>query len=160
MKKSMVFRAVVAAAVCAAASTAGWAQQVQPATTGPVLDSSLSYERVEATVPELDEPFRRIGQLADLGKIHAVQPGTSAQQVQALLGEPLPAAQGGGGKGNEWDYNWNLRTGEQRKDFIVCQYKVVFDTAKDEVVETAWRRRQCKALADEFLAAQQSPTVQ
>ena len=64
-------------------------------------------------------------------------------QVQALLGAPL--TQASGSRGQEWDYNLKFRL-PQSDNYLVCQYKVVFDE-QQSVRESVWRRRQCQDLA-------------
>src|SRR5690606_36382585 len=101
-------------------------------------------EDVEAELQKLDTPFLRDGVVVDLQLFDNIQPGVSAQQVTEQLGEPVDTTRGI--SRTEWDYNLKLRTGELRRDFLVCQYKVAFD-ADNPVETTVWRRPQCQELA-------------
>lgn len=108
----------------------------------------LEYSDIQVEVPEFDEPFQRDGRLVPPGKILQVVPGTSADDVRELIGGPIQTGQGA--RGPEWDYNLKLDMDDE--DFIVCQYKVVFDERSEKVVETSWRRYQCR----DAMAAQQA----
>lgn len=100
----------------------------------------LDYDDVHMARPDFDEPFQRDGRTTPPAQVAQVVAGTSADRVRALIGEPL--ATGQGARGPEWDYNLKLRLADE--DFIVCQYKVVFDARSETVTETHWRRYQCR----------------
>src|SRR3546814_17124524 len=65
--------------------------------------------------------------------------GVPASEVQTLIGDPLGKTSGS--QGPEWNYNFTLLL-PRSENYMVCQYKVVFD-GKEQVKETVWRRRQC-----------------
>lgn len=70
-----------------------------------------------------------------------VQAGLTAQQIQSMLGQPLKQTQGS--QGLEWDYNFKFLM-PQSQNYLVCQYKVVFEGDQAEKVrESVWRRHQC-----------------
>ena len=100
----------------------------------------LDYTDIEMDRPDFDEPFQRDGRTLTAAEIAQVVPGTTADQVRVLLGDPVRTGQGA--RGPEWDYN--LKLGLADHDFIVCQYKVVLDPRGETVVETVWRRYQCR----------------
>lgn len=100
----------------------------------------LEYGNIDMARPDFDEPFQRDGRIVDPASILRVLPGASADDVRSLLGEPIGTGQGT--RGPEWDYNIKLDLADE--DFIVCQYKVVFDARGETVVETSWRRYQCR----------------
>lgn len=108
--------------------------------------SQLEYSDVVMERPDFDEPFQRDGRVLPVEKILQVVAGATAEQVREALGNPIQTGQGV--RGPEWDYNLKLDLADE--DFIVCQYKVVFDGRSEQVVETQWRRYQCRdALAAE-----------
>jgi outer membrane protein assembly factor BamE (lipoprotein component of BamABCDE complex) len=100
----------------------------------------LDYDDIQMTRPDFDEPFQRDGRTTPVAQLQQVAPGATPDRVRALLGDPLRTGQGE--RGPEWDYNLKLRLADE--DFIVCQYKVVFDARNEAVVETHWRRYQCR----------------
>lgn len=119
-------------------ATDGGASQ---AATAPVADpDGLDYADIEVGLPEFDEPFQRDGQLLPPERILQVVRGRTADDVRAALGNPLRTGQGA--RGPEWDYNLKLDLADH--DYLVCQYKVVFDARGGQVVETVWRRYQCR----------------
>lgn len=105
--------------------------------------AALDYDDVDMARPDFGEPFRRDGRSVQLENILQVVPGASADQVRALVGDPVRT--GHGARGPEWDYDFKLDLADE--DFIVCQYKVVFDAGHEQVVETQWRRYQCRDAA-------------
>lgn len=114
----------------------------------------LDYSNVTMERPDYDEPFQRDGRRVPTVQILAVKPGISAAQVRELLGAPLSTENGQ--RGPEWNYNLELDAADE--DFIVCQYKVVFEGDGTTVRETSWRRYQCRlAMAD--LARQPVPAA-
>ena len=107
---------------------------------------ALEYSDIVVERPDFDEPFQRDGRLVPPEQIMQVVPGIKAEDVRALIGAPLGTGQGK--RGPEWDYN--LKLDLSGEDFIVCQYKVVFDQRSETVIETTWRRYQCRdALASQ-----------
>ncbi|HEM7189327.1 TPA: outer membrane protein assembly factor BamE [Providencia rettgeri] len=104
------------------------------------VNTDLSYSNVTTELQQLDSPFLREGINIQVSNIHRVRPGLSVAEVSGLLGTPVER------KSHEWDYNLNLQL-EDGRNLLVCQYKVVFDE-NGIVTETAWRRQQCKMLAD------------
>lgn len=100
----------------------------------------LDYDDIHMTRPEFDEPFQRDGRVTQVAQVLQVVAGATPDQVRASIGEPLRT--GHGSRGPEWDYNLKLDLADE--DFIVCQYKVVFDARSEAVVETHWRRYQCR----------------
>lgn len=104
---------------------------------------TLSYTDVDMRLPDFKAPFVRDGVVTQPSRFRSIVAGLPQQQVRAVLGEPL--RQHEGGQGLEWDYNFKMRM-VSSENFLVCQYKVVFD-AQQHVRETVWRRRQCENLA-------------
>ena len=100
---------------------------------------ALEYSNVNVTPREMSPSFVRDGVVAEPQRFAAIAPGLEQAQVQALLGAPLRQ------QGREWEYSFKLKM-EQSENFLVCQYKVVFDDGQ-RVRETIWRRRQCQQLA-------------
>lgn len=112
----------------------------------------LDYSDVTMDLPDYDEPFQRDGVRVPPAQILQVKPGIDAGQVRTLLGEPLSS--GTGSRGPEWDYHLKLDLADE--DYIVCQYKVVFEAGGERVREAVWRRYQCR-LAMEAAAARLAP---
>ena len=112
----------------------------------------LDYSNVTMDLPDYDEPFQRDGRRVPSTQILSVKPGVKDARVRELLGEPLST--GRGERGPEWNYNLKLDIADE--DFIVCQYKVVFEADGVTVRETSWRRYQCR-LAMDALAEQPAP---
>lgn len=112
----------------------------------------LVYSDVVMTWPDFSEPFQRDGVVLPPERILRVKRGVHAQDVRALLGEPLSV--GTGALGTEWDYNLKLDLADE--DYIVCQYKVVFEDESMTVKDTVWRRYQCK-LAMETVKVEPAP---
>lgn len=105
----------------------------------------LSYWDVNAKRPDFAEPFLRDGVVAQPQQFQGVTAGLPASQVQALLGQPLDETEGK--RGEEWNYNFKFRLPDS-ENYLVCQYKVVYDDATETVAETVWRRRQCLNLVN------------
>jgi len=141
---SIAAAAVLAAACAMGVSGAAYGQH------NPIDEVSnagaLNYTNVTIAPRDMKEPFVRDGVVAEPQRFAAIVPGLEKAQVQALLGEPLRQ------QGREWDYNFQLKM-EQSENFLVCQYKVVFDD-QQRVRETIWRLRQCQQLASARPAAQ------
>lgn len=100
--------------------------------------AALDYSDVEIAPRDMDEPFVRDGIVTEPQLFAKVTPGLEQTQVQSLLGTPLQRV------GQEWDYNFQLKM-QQSGNYLVCQYKVVFDE-QQVVRDTVWRRRQCQQL--------------
>lgn len=126
---------LAAALLCAAAPGLARENPVDPVSN----PDKLSYSDVEAHRPDFKEPFLRDGVVSQPERFRAVRPGLPQAQVQAMLGQPLK--QQGGPRGTEWDYNFKFRM-PQSGNYLVCQYKVVFDDSQ-AVRDAVWRRRQC-----------------
>lgn len=101
---------------------------------------ALDYSDINMSRPDFDEPFQRDGRTTPIEQVLQVVPGANPDQVRTLIGAPLRT--GHGARGPEWDYDLKLDLADE--DFIVCQYKVVFDARSEAVVETQWRRYQCR----------------
>lgn len=127
------------------ASTAALAQ-VRSAPYDKVSNpEDLSYWDVDARRPDFAEPFLRDGVVAQPQRFREVTAGLPAGQVQAMLGQPLEETNGK--RGVEWNYNFKFRMPDS-ENYLVCQYKVVYDDATETVSETVWRRRQCLNLVN------------
>ncbi len=105
--------------------------------------NSLVFTDVSVDHDQFTEVFVRDGALTEPNHFRPIVPGLQQDRVGSLLGEPL--RRGDGKRGSEWDYNFKFVL-EPSKNFIVCQYKVVFDE-QQAVREQVWRRRQCQLLA-------------
>lgn len=104
----------------------------------------LRFNDVQATRTELGAPpFLREGVMDQPARLAQLKAGTPMAQVQSLLGQPLK--QGNGPRGTEWDYDLKFQL-PQSQNFLVCQYKVVFDAQAQVVREAVWRRQQCQDL--------------
>lgn len=133
------------------------AAQAQSRSSAPGINPhGLDYSNVEMDLPDYDEPFQRDGRRVPTAQILSVVPGTTAEQVRELLGEPLSTETGE--RGPEWNYNLKLDIADE--DFIVCQYKVVFAPDEQTVREISWRRYQCRLAMDKMAAALPVPPVQ
>ncbi len=99
----------------------------------------LSYHDVEARRPDFKEPFLRDGVVSRPERFHEIKPGVSQAQVLAVLGQALKTQRGA--LGTEWDYHFKFQM-PQSANYLVCQYKVVFDDSQ-AVRSAVWRRRQC-----------------
>lgn len=117
----------------------------------------LEYSNVSMDLPDYDEPFQRDGRRLPTAQILSVVPGVTADQVRERLGEPLSTEDGA--RGQEWNYNLKLDIADE--DYIVCQYKVVFEADNQTVRETSWRRYQCRLAMDTLAAqpAEQAPAA-
>lgn len=114
------------------------------------------YSDEARVLTELDAPFIRDGRAVPQAVIHALAAGQSAAHVRAALGEPERVTPEGNTQA--WEYHLALPMGGG-DSHIVCQYMVILDGTSEQVIETAWRRRQCKTLMDEWLAASQKPVT-
>ena len=135
-----LFSTLALAAACAALpAVAGNNNPVDPVSN----PNKLEYTNVEVPYSALSPKFVRDGELDSKRLSEAIKPGVAQAQVQALLGQPLK--QSTGPRGQEWDYNLKFRV-PRSNDYLVCQYKVVFNE-QQAVRESVWRRRQCQDLA-------------
>jgi len=92
--------------------------------------------------PSLASNWYDGGQFVNPESILRVRKGQTKDQVRQLLGSPH-FSEGFFGV-REWDYVFNLYTGEG-DDYCTCQYKVVYD--ENMVLEsTHWRRECCEKL--------------
>lgn len=132
---SSVAAAWLAAGLCAGMGGSALAAPVDRVSNPGALD----YGDVAIGPREMKEPFVRDGVVAEPRLFATIQAGLTQTQVRAMLGEPLQQ------KGSRWDYNFQFRL-PQSQNFMVCQYKVVFDD-QQLVRDTIWRRRQCQQLA-------------
>ncbi len=100
---------------------------------------AVAYPDVEVSPEELNPPFVRHGVLLEPERVRIVKPGVSEAEVRVALGEPLHSD---GTPKSEWDYELKFKM-PQSQNFLVCQYKVLFNS--DRLVrDTVWRRRQCQ----------------
>ena len=103
----------------------------------------LEFRDVEARSPDFKASFLRDGVVTQPAGFRQIAAGLPQTQVGTLLGQPV--RQGSGARGAEWDYNFKFRL-PQSENFLVCQYKVVFDAQTQTVREAVWRRQQCQDL--------------
>ncbi|TNE89362.1 MAG: OmpA family protein [Gammaproteobacteria bacterium] len=116
----------------------------------PILPSD--FKDVSVQFNELGSNFLRNGFFSEGEKLAKVQVGTPQYRVQEILGSPVD------GSGQEWwFYDINLPL-EGINDYLVCQYRIAFDSQKN-VSELAWRRPQCRELY-EVLTRPKPPEVQ
>jgi outer membrane protein assembly factor BamE (lipoprotein component of BamABCDE complex) len=102
--------------------------------------AARDYDNIEVGAPEMGARFVRDGMVAQPQLFAAIRTGLPQGDVQTMLGDPLRARK------RTWDYNFQLKL-PQSQNYLVCQYKILFDKQK-LVQETIWRRRQCQQLAD------------
>lgn len=103
---------------------------------------ALDYADVEVSPREMNPPFVRHGLVIEPQRLSSVSAGLSGDEVTAILGGPLRK---NGARDGEWDYDVKLKM-PQSENYLICQYKIVFDE-QDRVSETVWRRRQCAQIA-------------
>ena len=127
---------MLAAALLCAAAPGGARENPEDPVSNP---DKLSYSDVEAHRPDFREPFLRDGVASQPERFRAIRTGLAQAQVLAMLGQQL--TQRGGTNGTEWDYNIKFRM-PHSGNYLVCQYKVVFDGSQ-AVRDAVWRRRQC-----------------
>lgn len=150
----MTMHKTILAGVLAGALLAPLAAGAQSRSSAPDINPhGLEYSDVTMDLPDYDEPFQRDGRRRPTADILAVTPGTESARVRDLLGEPLST--GSGERGPEWNYNLKLDLADE--DFIVCQYKVVFEADGRTVRETSWRRYQCRLAMDVLAQAAPPP---
>ncbi|MDQ0073391.1 outer membrane protein assembly factor BamE (lipoprotein component of BamABCDE complex) [Variovorax boronicumulans] len=141
MKKTLHASPTVAAFALAAAllgATTHVAARDNPvdAVSNP---DKLDYRDVEARRPDFKEPFLRDGIVSRPERFREIKPGINQAQVLAVLGQAL--RQQPGALGTEWDYQFKFQM-PRSANYLVCQYKVVFDGSQT-VRSAVWRRRQC-----------------
>ncbi|MBP6018354.1 MAG: outer membrane protein assembly factor BamE [Burkholderiaceae bacterium] len=98
--------------------------------------NGLEYSDIKMNIPDYDEPFRRDGVMSRTEVFRQIKSGVLGNEVEALIGKPLNES-----SVREWNYTFKFVL-PQSKNYMVCQYKVVFDSAQ-KVLETVWRREQC-----------------
>lgn len=93
--------------------------------------------------PALNRNWHDGGRFVEPENVLRIREGQSKDQVRQLIGNPH-FSEGFFGV-REWNYVFNLYTGESGGDYITCQYQVNFD---DEMAleSTRWRDAQCPAL--------------
>ena len=128
------------AAVLLAGTVAAGVAHARSNPTDPVSNpEKLDYSDVNMTIPKYDEPFQRDGVVTRPETFKQITAGMKDSAVQALIGSPLN--QTNGSQGVEWNYNFKFLMANSQ-NYLVCQYKVVFD-AEQQVKEAVWRRHQC-----------------
>ncbi len=136
--------ASAAAMVGAALLTAGCVAIGHNNPVDPVSNrDELKFSDVSIDRPDFRDPFVRDGVVSEPVQLRRITAGLTPEQVRQALGQPLQEQDGA--RGREWDYNFKFRM-PQSTNYLVCQYKVVFDAATSAVRETVWRRRQCQEL--------------
>lgn len=108
----------------------------------------IDYIDVEVSPQEMAPPFVRQGLILEPQRLTSIRLGSGADEVEALLGEPLRKS---GWLSRQWEYDVRFRM-PRSENYLVCQYKVLFD-GQQSVKETVWRRRQCEQLARGELGA-------
>ena len=144
-KTFFVTAAVLAAGIGFSASAAANNNPVDRVSNPEALD----YSDVHISPQDMKAPFVRDGVVVEPQRFATIKPGLAQPQVHAMLGEPLRK---NGVQGREWDYNFKFKM-PQSQNYLVCQYKVVFD-AQELVRDGTWRRRQCQQMASGAPAAQ------
>ncbi|MBS0426681.1 MAG: outer membrane protein assembly factor BamE [Proteobacteria bacterium] len=133
--RSISLSAAVLAALLAGCVAGGHHNPIDPVSN----QSRLSYADVHARRPDFKEPFLRDGVVSQSERFRTIQAGLPQAQVLVALGQPLKVHDGA--QGAEWDYNFKFLL-PQSENYLVCQYKVVFDSSQ-AVRDAVWRRRQC-----------------
>lgn len=141
-QKSFPRAALLLAAGLGAAAASALAGQNNPVDRISNPDA-LVFTDVSVGPGGFTEAFVRDGVLVTPERFSAIVPGLPQEQVRARLGNPLREQDGK--RGREWDYNFKFALAPS-SNFIVCQYKVVFDDTQHVVREQVWRRRQCQQL--------------
>lgn len=103
--------------------------------------AAVGFDNVGIASRNMHAPFVRDGIVRDPGVFATVKPGQTQEQIRTLLGEPL---RGKRGRATAWDYNFQFRL-PQSQNYLVCQYKVLFDK-QQRVSGAVWRRRQCEQI--------------
>ena len=129
-----------AAAIACAGLLAAGVAQARSNPVDPISNpNALKYSDVHMTIPKYDEPFQRDGIVQRPEIFRQISAGMTGGAVQGLIGAPI--RQERGARGTEWDYHFKFVM-PQSSNYLVCQYKVVFDEAQ-QVREAVWRRHQC-----------------
>lgn len=136
---SLVAAAVLAAGLCSVAAGTAFAANPVDQVSNP---AARDYTDVEISPQEMGVPFVRDGVVTRPQVFATIRAGLTQAQVRSTLGEPLRQQDA---RRPEWEYNFRFRMPESQ-NFLVCQYKVVFDD-QQLVRDTTWRRRQCQNLA-------------
>lgn len=102
-----------------------------------------SYQDVSIRPASLDEKFVRQGSHQQAESVKEIKPGMSQTQVTSLLGSPAVQDHSGG----QWEYDIKMQLPDSQ-NYIICQYKVIFDRKTDQVSAVAWRRQQCLQLVN------------
>lgn len=93
--------------------------------------------------PALDSNWYDGGRFVEPKNILRIREGQTKDQVRQLIGNPH-FSEGFFGV-REWNYVFNLYTGEVGGNYITCQYQVEFD--RDMALESSrWRDAQCPEL--------------
>lgn len=116
--------------------------------------NALAFTDANVADSGFTEVFVRDGALTEPNRFRSIVPGVPEAQAKTILGGE-PVRESDGSRGHEWDYDFKFVL-EPSKNFIVCQYKVVFDPAH-LVREQVWRRQQCQLLAEAQAAPSPSP---
>lgn len=94
----------------------------------------------EPVFPDIQkDAWMKDGTFPNTSNLHQVASGMSKDQLQDLLGKPH--FNEGLVDVREWDYVFNLRTG-QGPAFITCQYKVIFDS-RHKAQSFHWQPASC-----------------
>lgn len=136
-----------AAALLAAVQFAGLSTVAYAGHTNPIDEVSnpteLDYTDESIGLRQLHVPFVRDGVVSEPKLFSTITLGLEQAKVQTALGAPIRQ------DGRQWDYNFKMKM-VGSENYLVCQYKVVFDDQK-LVRETVWRRRQCQQLVNPTL---------
>lgn len=112
---------------------------------------SQGFPDVDVPISQLDEDYLRVGRYVQAATISRVHTGANAEEVTRLLGSPEQVDRYSGRQ--EWYYSINLPLADGINQ-LVCQYRVDVD-ATLSVVDTQWRRSQCRTLFGEFIGSLQ-----
>ncbi|WP_444999521.1 OmpA family protein [Halomonas mongoliensis] len=133
--KSVLKAALWAAGIAGVAIVAGC--------TSPPNNDRTDIREAGDGFPALDSNWYDGGRFVEPNSILRIREGQSKDQVRQLIGNPH-FSEGFFGV-REWNYVFNLYTGEAGGDYITCQYQVAFDD--DMALEsTRWRDAQCPEL--------------
>ncbi|WP_322528633.1 OmpA family protein [Salinicola sp. LHM] len=136
LRSSAMLRAALGAAgIASLAITAGCASP-------PNNDRTDIHEAGDG-FPALDKNWYDGGRFVEPENILRLAEGQTKDQVRQLIGNPH-FSEGFFGV-REWNYVFNLYTGESGGDYITCQYQVVFNEDM-ALKDTRWRDEQCPAL--------------
>ncbi|MCB2076218.1 MAG: outer membrane protein assembly factor BamE [Gammaproteobacteria bacterium] len=138
----------VAAALLLSGLGAGWTGAAVAQDHHNPVDSvsnpgALDYPDVALGIRDLTERFQRDGQVREPLAFATIKPGLTEADVQSALGQPLRNSKP---DARTWNYNFKFRMPDSG-NYIVCQYKVLFDLDQ-RVMKSVWRRRQCQNIAN------------